>query len=649
MIVKVNRRAVIGAAVSALAWPAMARAQALPADVPVEAFAAFPKVDQIALSPDGKRIALISQNQDNKVLLYFDIADQKPQYIVLGTVKPRALLWADNNHVVVYTTQSIGPRRRRSEKGLATVFNLTTGKSIILFEKRSGRYPAAPQEAGLPVRVLTPGGYKLLAATQPRGVGCLFQLFGMDDPNGQTVYEGRGYLNGVVMAPDGHLVAISEADSVHNSWQLKFNRAPSGETPKFEVVHTAPRDDQEEFWPWLGGLGRDGESVVLTVCSEDGEWRYHEMSPAGVLGPALEATGGDDAVSALYHPVTRRLAGFAAHDDWFRYDVFDPLLKKLTDGLPIVMGKEYRWSITDYAEDPRKMIVYGESAQDPGTYYFCDFTTGDVKTIYSNYPELPEDAVTEKQPFDYKAADGLGIHAYLTLPRGSTPKNLPLVVLVHGGPEARDYAGFDWQAQCLASRGYAVLQPNFRGSSGYGEAFVRAGDGEVGRKMQTDLSDGVRHLVAQGIADPRRVAIMGASYGGYAALAGATLDQGVYRCAVSVAGISDITYYAKWLSPEYHSGQVWLRRLGDPAGHDDISPARRAAWAYCPILLIHGEDDSVVKYEHSVRMEKALKAAGKPVEFLTLKGQDHWETVSTARIQMMETILRFLSKHNPAG
>jgi dipeptidyl aminopeptidase/acylaminoacyl peptidase len=294
-----------------------------------------------------------------------------------------------------------------------------------------------------------------------------------------------------------------------------------------------------------------------------------------------------------------------------------------------------------------------------GNYVYIDFTTGAGSLIATNYAGLAKEWISEKQPIDYKAADGLDIHAYLTLPpdaalNGRPAKNLPLVVLPHGGPWARDVLGFDWQPQVLASRGYAVLQPNFRGSRGNGRALEEAGNGEFGRKMQTDLSDGVRHLVQQGLIDPKRVAILGASYGGYAALAGATLDPGVYSCAVSIAGLCDPDAFISYLLESTNNIDTpaivrWRQILGDKSGWDDITPVKQAARASCPILLIHGTDDTVVPISQSRKMESALKQAGKPVEFVTYTGQDHWETVGSARIEMMKAALAFLDKHNPAG
>ena len=264
--------------------------------------------------------------------------------------------------------------------------------------------------------------------------------------------------------------------------------------------------------------------------------------------------------------------------------------------------------------------------------------------------------MSQIKPITYKAADGLEITGYLTLPHGRAPKDLPLVVLPHGGPEGRDTLGFDWWSQALASRGYAVLQPNFRGSEGFGDKFVEAGYGQWGKLMQTDLSDGVRHLAKQGLIDPKRVCIVGASYGGYAALAGATMDRGVYRCAASVAGPADLRRMLIDNNDRFGSGRnaglrYWLRFMGADGVKDPdlsaISPAKMADRIDIPVLLIHGKDDTVVPYVQSTIMADAMKKAGKPVELVTLNGEDHWLSRGATRLQMLTSVVGFLEKNNP--
>jgi dipeptidyl aminopeptidase/acylaminoacyl peptidase len=256
----------------------------------------------------------------------------------------------------------------------------------------------------------------------------------------------------------------------------------------------------------------------------------------------------------------------------------------------------------------------------------------------------------EVKRIDYAAADGLQIPAYLTFPRGKPPKNLPLIVFPHGGPRARDTAQFDWWAQAMASQGYLVLQPNFRGSS-VTMSHTSAGFGEWGRKMQTDLSDGVRYLVKQGMVDPQRVCIVGASYGGYAALAGVTLDPGVYRCAVSVAGISDLKHMLQESSSDSSERRFWDRYMGVTGPSDpvlqQISPIKHIDAINVPVLLIHGRDDTVVTFDQSRDMYDAMKHAGKDVQMVTLKKEDHWLSRSETRLEMLQASVGFLRTHNP--
>jgi dipeptidyl aminopeptidase/acylaminoacyl peptidase len=228
-------------------------------------------------------------------------------------------------------------------------------------------------------------------------------------------------------------------------------------------------------------------------------------------------------------------------------------------------------------------------------------------------------------------------------------------VLPHGGPAARDTADFNWWSQALAEQGYAVLQPNYRGST-VSQGFLQAGFGQWGRRMATDLSDGVRYLAAQGTIDAARVCIVGASYGGYAALAGVTLDPSVYRCAVSVAGLSDLKRMLRWIDDKYgQSGnrpqRFWDRFMGvkgpDDAALDGISPIKHLDAVSVPVLLIHGRDDTVVPYEKSDVMYDALRRAKKQVGLVTLKHGDHWLSRGETRLQMLQASVDFLRANNP--
>jgi dipeptidyl aminopeptidase/acylaminoacyl peptidase len=296
------------------------------------------------------------------------------------------------------------------------------------------------------------------------------------------------------------------------------------------------------------------------------------------------------------------------------------------------------------------MVVKVFGAQHGYAYALYDWYGHQATVLGQIYAGVVAPAQVKK--IAYAAGDGLLIPGFLTLPKGVTEKALPLVVLPHGGPAAADTLNFDWWAQALADQGYAVLQPNYRGST-ISYAHEAAGFGEWGRKMQTDLSDGVRYLAAQGVIDPKRVCIVGASYGGYAALAGVTLDAGVYRCAVSVAGLSDLRLFLRRANTgSSNTTQRWWDRFLGVANPNDpaisaVSPIEHIASVNVPVLLIHGRDDTVVRYEQSEVMLKALKQAGKPVELVTLSDEDHWLSRGKTRLQMLQACVAFLKANNP--
>lgn len=331
---------------------------------------------------------------------------------------------------------------------------------------------------------------------------------------------------------------------------------------------------------------------------------------------------------------------------------FDPALQLHWSAIIGAYSGE-RVELVSYSDDFTKLLLRVFGPRDGDSYVLIDWRTVDSYRLGDVYSGLSTFA--EVRPIEYKAADGLPISGFLTLPPGKPAKNLSLIVFPHGGPAASDDGDFDWWAQALASRGYAVLQANYRGSDTT-PALLRAGYGEFGRKMQTDLSDGVHYLVSQGIADPKRVCIVGASYGGYAALAGVTLQTGIYRCAVSVAGVADLSNLLHWtdsgmMTSHNEVTRYWDRFLGvtgpkDPRLHE-ISPIDHVDAVTVPVLLIHGQDDTVVPPSQSEEMAKALERAGKSVQFVTLPREDHWLSHSATREQMLEAVVDFLGRNDP--
>jgi dipeptidyl aminopeptidase/acylaminoacyl peptidase len=307
--------------------------------------------------------------------------------------------------------------------------------------------------------------------------------------------------------------------------------------------------------------------------------------------------------------------------------------------------------IFDRSADYKRIVARVESSSSPPMYYLIDFARGSADIIGEAYPSLAEASLGSLELTSYRTSDGYEIPAYLTLPPGREPKNLPLVVFPHGGPYARDDAGFDWWAQFLATRGYAVLQPQFRGSWGFGAELFRAGHKQWGRGMQDDISQGVRHLVEQGIADPTRVCIVGASYGGYAALAGAAFTPELYACAASINGIADIPQFGGYIRE--HSGEdsnVWRTfrdLIGRPTDEDlaRFSPARSVATIRAPVLLVHGSSDTVVPPSQSANFARLLTQNGKAHELVMLDGEDHWLSTSQGRQRLLDSLETFLARH----
>jgi dipeptidyl aminopeptidase/acylaminoacyl peptidase len=311
--------------------------------------------------------------------------------------------------------------------------------------------------------------------------------------------------------------------------------------------------------------------------------------------------------------------------------------------------------LVSFSRNLDQMIVQTAGGDDSGTYWLVDIASGSADPIGQEYPDVRPADVGPVSWFSYKAGDALDIKAVLTLPPQQAAGKLPLVVMPHDGPVGEDILVFDWWAQAFAANGYAVLQPNYRGSIGAGPGFLRAGNGQWGRKMQTDLSDGVAALAAKGIIDPKRVCIVGLGYGGYAALAGLTMQKDIYRCGVSVGGDSDLSATLQLKVKQYGYESEVIRLLKRLTGTDvegdgslkTLSPINFAQQAGGPILLIHGSDDVVVSIDQSRDMAAALREAAKPVELIELQDEDHWLSRDATRKAMVRASVEFVRKHNP--
>ena len=303
------------------------------------------------------------------------------------------------------------------------------------------------------------------------------------------------------------------------------------------------------------------------------------------------------------------------------------------------------------SEDGKAMLLRVDGPRDPPGFYLYEVDKKNIEQIGTVRKALEDTVRPRSSVISYLARDGKELSGYLTAPANSEPQSkLPLVLMPHGGPEARDSLSFNPWVQYLVARGYAVFQPNFRGSDGFGKSFAESGYGEWGRKMQDDLTDAVKALVNLGAADPARVCIIGASYGGYAALAGAALTPDVYQCAVAIAGISDLDDFIGWRKRHYGSDSTgytyWLKAIGDPEKDEarlrEVSPLAQAAKIKIPVLLIHGDGDYVVPIAQSKAMKKALDKSGRKTELITLKDEGHSYWSDDSEILAMSAIDNFL-------
>jgi dipeptidyl aminopeptidase/acylaminoacyl peptidase len=324
--------------------------------------------------------------------------------------------------------------------------------------------------------------------------------------------------------------------------------------------------------------------------------------------------------------------------------------------------KEYHWLQTKLpgkeinfgarSKDENIWIVSASSDTEPGETYLWNRKDKTLLLQYRIREELPRTSLSERKPYHYKSSDGLDIPAYLTLPKGLPAKNLPLIVFPHGGPWGRDNFGYDTFAQYLSNRGYAVLQPNFRASTGYGKKFLNAGNGEWGRKMQDDITWGVKALIADGTADPKRIGISGGSYGGYATLAGVAFTPDLYAAAVAIVAPSNLITLLDAIPPYWEAGRKQMyTRMADPTTPEGKallvaeSPLTQAKAIVTPLMVVQGKNDPRVNIRESNQIVAAVRDNGKPVEYLVAPDEGHGFARPINNLAMVTAMEQFFSKY----
>jgi dipeptidyl aminopeptidase/acylaminoacyl peptidase len=622
---------------------------------PIEAYGNLPAIENISLSPSGQFIASIGDSQDKRYIEVRTLTGQVRMVVPIQTskIKIREINWVDDNHVLVLASATFSSfDLDRGETGFILSLDLNARTVTTLFS-HDPRFTDVGYQL-LATHVIDSKPYAFLSNVPKEGVAigsrvasdstAVYRRYFPDlwriDLTTNTIERaahGSPNIDGWAVSPDGSIAAVSNFDTQTSTWTLYH-----GST---ELM----RRRSVRLLTGVAGLGRTPGSVMVFDRSGAVD-RWIEVAADGsteTLWPGENVTG------ELRSETTGLLIG--AVIDNVAFKLFDPAHQAKIDAATKPFHGRIKLDSATEAVD--EVVLHTEGVGDSGTYYLVNLKTHRADIIDNDYPDVPPDQVGEVREISYQAADGTALDGVLTLPPGRAQKDLPVVVLPHGGPIGiYDTANFDWIAQAFASRGYAVFQPNYRGSGGHGAAFQQAGYGEYGRAMLSDISDGLKFLIGQHIADPKRACIVGFSYGGYAALAGVTVQQGLYRCAVSGSGLSDLPKMLQWEVTRQGLGSPDIKYLKEAMGVtvngapslESISPARLASRADAPILLIHGTDDSVVPIEQSQEMVRALQAANKPVEFLYTKDEDHWLSRSTTRLATLKAAVVFVQKYNPA-
>lgn len=627
--------------------------------VPLSEYGKLPEIERAALSPSGERFAIITTIRGRRILL----AAQKGQSQALsmtkvGDMKVRSIRWIDEDRLMLTTSSTIDlPRGFSADKFEASVAQIIPMTSDdgggAVFAENPRYFGAVLGNYGVRNIRGTPygffGGMEYKRNTGGRspqrwvfdhGRPHLFKvnLTNMEVEKVDEAARG-GFSKDWIVDASGKLAFKLELNDTTGVWKIAN---ASG-----KVIHGGR---QRAGGINLVGLGFDGTSAIFVERGETRNYWYKIGPDGGEAEPFLDKV---DFERLFFDPETGHLMGYTVgKQENERHVFYDPALEKKAEAIRVAFASFESW-MSDWTSDLGTVIVRTSGNQDSGTYYTVDLATNRAEALAYERNAIGPEQVGAISTFEYTARDGMKMDGILTLPPGVTePKNLPLVMMPHGGPHSADRPTFDWWAQAFASRGYAVFQPNFRGSTNRGAAFRRAGYGEWGRKMQTDKTDGLMALAEAGIVDPDRACIVGASYGGYAALAGVTIEQGLYKCAVAVAPVSDIS--AIYREDYRQSGRdrttktALREQLGDPKTWDEVSPRRLAQRADAPVMLIHGVDDTVVLYSHSAKMADKLKDAGKPYELVTLPGEDHWLSLSETRQQMLANAVRWVEAHNPS-
>lgn len=626
----------------------------------IEKYGRLPTISKVAISPNGAYIAHRNVSSEKDAVIVYDVRDKVPvNGLDVSEIDPRTVYFINNDTLILVVSQHkvLNNYARAMDISTAYAYQFKTGKfSQLLKPGRSltrkafiyrgqegmGRvlgFSADKTHVFMPAFVAS-------SERDPSPNYALLSVAVSGDEAPTIADAGTTYTINFFIDNQGVVVARELYRPRTEVHQLE-----SKVDGDWRIVYESSSEQAERTFV---GLTADSQSVVY-LSHEEGEDfpTYYSMSlEDGVVYKLSDDESGKD-IEFVIKDVNNvvlgvQYSGFVPSYQFFERRV-QKRLESIQEGFP-----EHSVHLVDWSSEFVDIVVEVEGSTSAGDFYL--FSDGqEPRLVASARPKLEESDVNPLGRLSYKARDGLSIPTLLTIPRNSVEsmKNLPAVLMPHGGPAAHDSIGFDYMAQALASRGYLVVQPQFRGSAGFGREHMRAGFGEWGKKMQDDLTDAVKFLAKQGVVDPKRVCIAGASYGGYAALAGAAFTPNLYKCAFSLAGVSHLPSLltAERRAHGYFSPALSYFKVTIGGGEfndkklEKISPFYFAKAVKIPVMLVHGEDDKVVDFEQSEMMYSALKDAGADVELVKLQDEDHHLIDQETRIQAVTALVEFVDRN----
>jgi len=625
----------------------------------IDIYAQLPRTQSVRVSPDGKHIAMLAPFAGDKAVFVYDLTNPDAKTVVVTPPEDsivKAIDWASNKHVIMLAR--VRGHGEGKMKHYSTLFsrwvstNIETERSVILLDDviKSKRY-----------RVTYGGGYVHDLPDNSEEVLMSFTEYGgevfrrhyrvnLDSGNERLERSMPVTTGNVVLSNNGETVLAREDYDPRNGQYEVFY----GEGIDEESVYKKRFDKSKNRTTYLSTvlngklLMQETEQNTLTLFTIDPETK----SATPFTFEANVPDGYD--YGPIFDNQTGKMIGVSYTDDRYRQVYTAEPYKSWHDQFSDAL-KGQNVTILSKTEDNKMVTIYAENDSNPGEYYLYEEGPGTISSLGGTYPELKASQIGSTMRADYSARDGLNIPAYLTLPPGKTKADgpFPTVVMPHGGPTARDDATFDFWGQYLAAQGYAVFKPQFRGSTGFGFEHLEKGYGEFGRGMLHDTIDGVNHLVESNVIDPDKICVTGASYGGYQALALPVMEPDMFKCALSVNGVSQIRDILKFEEARTgrESGVIkfWQKIIGDRYDDKDLllaqSPAENVDKIKAEIVLVHGTDDMTVPLQQSEVMAKALKKIGQSDDILLLPNDDHNLSLPISRKKLLEISDELFEKH----